>query len=239
MKKMRSKKMFSVLLASVMLTAMTLMVPVKAARYYVGLSGASGGTAYAANQLVEALTAASSNGGIDTVYVSKGTYFLTAPLTINDYVIGGCSVNSIGDVVRTYPGAVNNDVLQMTVLDGNSLRTTLPSEKHRVAVVNSGGALDGFLIRNGHVRNGNGGGVLLKGGMVEHCIIRGNVAANVVNSASTPSKGGGVFVESGDVVNCIVTFNMDDQGLGIYGDGGNAVNNTIVRNAKFPKMIFI
>jgi formylglycine-generating enzyme required for sulfatase activity len=136
----------------------------------------------------------------------------------------------------------------MTVLDGNSLRRTLRSEKHRVATINAGGCIENCLIRNGHARgatntttdkSGHGGGILLNGGKIYNCIIRGNVAMNVQYKSSNPGKGGGIYIVSGEAVNCIVAFNMDDNGAGIDGDGGNVINCTVARNSNTPTYVRI
>jgi formylglycine-generating enzyme required for sulfatase activity len=106
------------------------------------------------------------------------------------------------------------------------------------------------VVRNGQARgttnnvndtSGFGGGILLNGGKLHSCIVRGNVAFNMSYSASNPGRGGGVFITDagGDVVNCVIAFNMDDKGLGIDGDGGAVVNNTIARNANAPKFVKI
>ncbi|MDR0618826.1 MAG: SUMF1/EgtB/PvdO family nonheme iron enzyme, partial [Bacteroidales bacterium] len=141
-------------------------------------------------------------------------------------------------------------------------------QKHRVATVKTGGVIDGCLIRNGHARSTtsnpnevkHGGGVLLKGGSVYNCILRGNVAFNPGGSSfsydsntptnskwsiNAPAKGGAVYadVEGGNVVNCLIYSNMDDLGLGVdcaaentlKGDV-NIINNTIVNNANCPRM---
>jgi formylglycine-generating enzyme required for sulfatase activity len=217
---------------------------VKANIYYVNIHG------FAGNDLSATIIEARNNPGIDTVYVGLGIYKLNTQLIIEDVVIGGCVADVSGGIIRKYPGAVNNQRSQQTILDGNSLVLTLPSQKHRVATINAGGILEGCVIRNGHARgttnsasdmSGNGGGVLVNGGKLHNCIVRGNVAMNVKHSASNPSRGGGVFIteNGGDVVNCIIAFNMDHYGLGVDGDSGAIVNNTIARNANTPKYVFI
>ncbi|MDR0618941.1 MAG: SUMF1/EgtB/PvdO family nonheme iron enzyme, partial [Bacteroidales bacterium] len=138
----------------------------------------------------------------------------------------------------------------------------------RVATIKTGGVIDGCLIRNGHARSTtsnpnevkHGGGVLLKGGSIYNCILRGNVAfnpggsnfsynkstpTNSTWSITAPAKGGAVYadVEGGNVVNCLIYSNMDDLGLGVdcaaentlKGDV-NIINNTIVNNANCPRM---
>jgi hypothetical protein len=208
--------------------------PLIAGRHYVGFSSNPGGTTYAGDNtgLTAALSAA---GASDTVYIAKGlTFYLDAELKVDEYIIGGCDPSGDGSFpTRTSIGSAYSITSNMTVLDGNSLRRTLRSDKHRVATINTGGCIENCLIRNGHASGatntttdklGHGGGVLLNGGKIYNCIIRGNVAMNVQYKSSNPSKGGGIYIVSGEAVNCIVAFNMDDNGAGI--DGGNKLHRS-------------
>lgn len=190
------------------------------------------------------------NSGIDTIYVWPGIYKLDEELIVEDVIIGGCYLYNTWQVETIGIGTRYNDPQYMTILDGNSFARVMPSLKHRVATVNTGGVIYNCLIRNGHARgtsnnptdiSGFGGGILVNGGNVYNCIIRGNVAMNMAYSSTNPSKGGGVFItdEGGDVVNCIIAFNMDDKGLGVDGNAGALINNTIARNANAPKYVLI
>jgi formylglycine-generating enzyme required for sulfatase activity len=173
------------------------------------------------------------------IKVAVGRYFLDTQLEIpaGVTVIGGFK-NGFADEDRIYPGAATS-VDDMTVLDGNSLVLTKPADKHRVATVR--GVLDGVLVRNGHVRNDNGGGLLIDGGgTVKNCIIRGNVAMQVPVTPGADydeadeARGGGVYINNGTLINCVVAYNMANQGYGVAGANGEVINNTIVANTYAP-----
>jgi formylglycine-generating enzyme required for sulfatase activity len=182
-------------------------------------------------------TLSGANPG-DVIKVAVGRYFLDTELTIpaGVTVIGGFK-GGFTDGDRIYPGAATS-VDDMTVLDGNSLVLTKPVDKHRVATVR--GVLDGVLVRNGHVRNGNGGGLLIDGGgTVQNCIIRGNVAMQVPVGGNdydenAESYGGGVYIANGKLINSVVAYNMANQGYGVAGANGEVINNTIVANTYAP-----
>jgi formylglycine-generating enzyme required for sulfatase activity len=228
----------------VLTIAMPLWSYLYADKYYVNISG------FVGEDLVSTISKARANAGIDTIYVGFGVYQLDTELIIEDVVIGGCVPDGKGGITRRYLGTVGNSRVLQTILDGNSFLRVFPSQKHRVATLNDGGVLEGCVIRNGHARgttddlsdmSGHGGGVLVNGGKLYNCIIRGNVAMNEAYSVSNPGKGGGVFITAngGDVVNCIIAFNMDDKGLGIGGYGGVIVNNTISRNVNAPRFVLV
>jgi formylglycine-generating enzyme required for sulfatase activity len=252
---MKTKNLFSepnqnttVILVLAIITAISLFPQQsQAGRYYVGFSGTpAGATATYTGDNAGLISALSVSGATDTVFIAKGvTFYLDDELTVNEHIIGGC--NPAGDGIdlssRTAIGAANSVTSNMTVLDGNSLRRTLRSSKHRVATVAPAGIIENCLIRNGHARGttndvsdllGYGGGILLDGGKLYNCIVRGNVAMNVEYKATNPSKGGGIYIISGEVLNCIIAFNMDDDGAGIDGNGGEVVNSTIARNSNTP-----
>jgi formylglycine-generating enzyme required for sulfatase activity len=227
---------------------LTIVIPLRnnvyGDKYYVNIPG------FVGEDLLTTISKARANAGIDTVYVGYGIYKLDAELIIEDVVIGGCTPDGSGGIRRKYPGEVNNLRSLQTILDGNSLANIPLNQKHRVATINIGGMLEGCVVRNGQVHgitedtadmNCHGGGVLVNGGKIHNCIIRGNVAMNEAHSTDNPSRGGGVFITSngGAVVNCIIAFNMDDKGLGVDGHSGAVVNNTIARNTVSPKYVFV
>jgi formylglycine-generating enzyme required for sulfatase activity len=158
---------------------------------------------------------------------------LTIPANVT--VIGGFK-GGFTDDKRIYPGAATT-IDDMTVLDGNSLVRTKPADKHRVATVR--GTLDGVLVRNGHVRSGNGGGLYIDGGTVQNCIIKGNVAMHVPDAGhdfnpATPALGGGVYIVSGQLINSVVAYNMSNQGYGVAGATGDVINCTVTANTYAP-----
>jgi len=141
--------------------------------------------------------------------------------------VTGGYINNFAE--RIYPGAATAPTGDyMTILDGNSLVKTIPADKHRVATV--AGTLEGCLIRNGHAR-GNGGGVYVEStGIVQNCIIKGNVAMTV---PANDGLGGGAYLDGGKLISCVVAYNMANNGYGVAGNG-EVINNTITANTYAP-----
>jgi formylglycine-generating enzyme required for sulfatase activity len=202
----------------------------------IGLSSVQAATTTNVSNVTELKGALSSASPDDVIQVAAGRYFLDEELTIpaGVTVVGGYAV---GFANRVYPGAATS-IEEMTVLDGNSLFYTKPADKHRVATVL--GILDGVLVRNGHVRNENGGGLYINhvDGVVQNCIIKGNVAMQVPTSGGfdpgDPALGGGVFIEKGKLINSVVAYNMSNQGYGVAGDAGDVINCTVTANTYAP-----
>ncbi|MDH6535216.1 formylglycine-generating enzyme required for sulfatase activity [Parabacteroides sp. PM5-20] len=172
-------------------------------------------------------TKISDAAGSGIVRVQVGTYVLPAELIIPTGVTvkGGYDV-TFDEKTRVYPGAASS-AAEMTILDGDAA--------HRVASV--AGTLEGVVVRNGHVRTGNGGGVSVTG-TVQNCIIKGNVAMTVGTGAE--SLGGGVYLDGADakLINSVVAFNMANNGYGVAGEG-QVINNTITANTYAPVAVAI
>jgi hypothetical protein len=149
------------------------------------------------SSITAALSKLLSLGTTGTIWVASGTYTepeLIIPTGVT--VIGGFPTSATSPTQRVYPGVATS--AQLTILSG--------SYAHRVATV-QGGTLDGFVITKGYVydattdnslpMNGNGGGVMINGGIVQNCILHDNVAAK---KAPTPGNIPGTFVASiGDI----------------------------------------
>lgn len=173
------------------------------------------------------LAGALAVAGINThIYVMVGLYAETSELTIPSgvTVTGGYATNSTGvdTTQRLYPS--NNsqwsDVSHSTILDGGMA--------HRVATVSAGGTLSGCVVQHGKTSE-NGGGLLVNGGTVSHCVILYCMAYN--ENESTPSKGGGVYVQNnGVLLNSVICYNRAENGYGAAAASGNIVNNTITQN---------
>ncbi|MDR0619311.1 MAG: hypothetical protein LBG17_05380, partial [Bacteroidales bacterium] len=144
--KKQTKILLTALIATAALTA-ALTTPANAKNYFVGITTTWGTVepgdhypAATAANLIAAVEAANNNPGTDKIYVGKGRYYLSKELTLSDVLEGGYQNSG---KTRYYPaseGAGNgSDLDKMTILDGNSLRTTvnnkLESQKHRVATV--------------------------------------------------------------------------------------------------------
>ena len=161
------------------------------------------------SSITAALTDAPAN---TTIWVAAGTYpevELIIPAGVT--VIGGFPANATTYAQRIYPGVAT--AAQKSVLDGNY--------SHRVATVK--GTLDGFTIKKGYTYTGstseaepgNGGGVLIDGGIVQNCIIQNNVAAI---KAPSPYTIPGTYVASIGDIYCIdgtilrPTYHIDANG---------------------------
>lgn len=182
-------------------------------------NGATWATAKAT--LAGALSAATNTTHI---YMKVGTYFcqnVTIPNGVT--VTGGYKPASTGTdtTQRLFLGTNANwsNANLCTILDGNNTS--------RVATVNSGGKLEGCVIQRGKV-TGNGGGVLVNGGTVLHCIIIHNSALDETNLSA---KGGGAYVQNnGDILNCVIAYNYANNGPAVAGTDGTLTNNTITAN---------
>ncbi|MBO6050731.1 MAG: fibrobacter succinogenes major paralogous domain-containing protein [Bacteroidales bacterium] len=175
----------------------------------------------AKSTLSDALSAVS---GPTHIYMKVGSY-TCQNLTIPDgvTVTGGYASSSTGTdtTQRLYPGTNAN-------WDYPTLCTILSGENsNRVATVNTGGKLEGCVITKGKVM-GNGGGVLINGGTVQHCIIIRNYA---IDEDNLTAKGGGAYVQSnGSLFNCVVAYNFANNGPAVAGTDGILTNNTITAN---------
>lgn len=171
--------------------------------------------------LAGALTAATGNTHI---YMMVGNY------ACNDVVVpsgvtvtGGYANTSSGTdtTLREYPGENSrwNNTTLCTILDANNTS--------RIATINTGGKLEGCVITKGKV-NGNGGGVLVNGGEVQHCIIIRNSA---VDDDNLTAKGGGAYIQNnGFILNCVIAYNRANNGPAVAGTDGTLTNNTITAN---------
>ena len=178
-------------------------------------SGASWNSAK--KTLAGALTAVN---GITHIYMRVGNY--TCSNVVIPYgvtVTGGYASSSTGTDTthRLYPGTNSNwdNPSLCTILKGNNTS--------RVATVNAGGKLEGCVVTQGRV-SGNGGGVLIDGGTVQHCAI-------IRNMTSGPNKGGGAYIQNnGLLLNCVIAYNSANNGPGVAGTAGTLTNNTITAN---------
>lgn len=177
-----------------------------------------------AKQTVQgAIAIANSN---TVIHVKVGIYNLATEFTVPNgvTVIGGYASASAGTDItqRNYPGTNSNwtNANKVTIFDGGY--------SHRVAKVNTGGRLEGCILRHGKT-SGNGAGVLIDGGTVTHCVMLNNLAYNNVDT--TQAKGGGAYIQNGgQLLNCVVSYNRADNGFGVAGTTGDVVNNTITQN---------
>ena len=171
--------------------------------------------------LAGALTAATGNTHI---YMMVGNYACNNVVIPSGVTVtGGYANTSSGTdtTLREYPGENSrwNNATLCTILDAD--------QTSRVATVNTGGLLEGCILQNGKVTD-LGGGVLIDGGTVMHCVLINNVALDYDNQTA---KGGGAYIRNnGYLLNCVVAKNHANNGPGVAGTDGTLTNNTITAN---------
>lgn len=171
--------------------------------------------------LAGALAAAS---GTTHIHMRVGSYSCQNVVIPNGVTVtGGYRVTSAGTdtTQRNYPGANYNwtNTSWCTILSGGNTS--------RVATVNNGGNLEGCVVRNGMVTD-IGGGLLIDGGTVMHCVLWYNKA---ISDEDQSAKGGGAYIRNnGYLLNCVVTQNSANNGPGVAGTDGTLTNNTIANN---------
>lgn len=176
-----------------------------------------------ATTLQNALTEA--QGSPNTIiHLMVGEYVLPAEISIpaGVTVMGGYKTASTetDTTMHSYPGYNINwsNAGLCTILSGNG--------NHRVATVH--GTLKCCVVRDGNTAE-NGGGALIDGGTVTHCVLVYNKAFNP--NETYQAKGGGAYIQNnGNLLNCVVSFNRADNGFGIAGTTGNVTSNTITQN---------
>ncbi len=174
-----------------------------------------------AKQTIAAGIAAAGNNG--TVYVKAGSYSVGSQLNIpaGVSVKGGYRLTLSGTDTagRELPGTNSRweNAAVCTILTGGG--------SNRIAVVN--GLLEGCVMRRG-VTTGQGGGVLIDGGMVRYCVIR---ECDAIQESARTAEGGGAYIRNNGVLtNCVITECRGDNGPAVAGGPGSLVNNTITRN---------
>ncbi len=203
--------------------------------YYVddanGDDGNNGESWAAAKQTIQAAVDLTTDG--DTVWVTNGTYNITAQISITN----GITVRSVNgrDVTTVRRDSGNTRVLYIDHADAT---------------------LEGFTVTNGNLDN-HGAGIYLNAGTVSSCRITGNTipdykgrhgagmyvgAAGVVsnsvivgNTADRQNSGGGIFLDGGIVRNSLIATNttgvsQSTRGGGIYSTSADSlVENSIIR----------
>lgn len=171
--------------------------------------------------LAGALTAATGNTHI---YMKVGVYASNDVVIPSGVTVTGGYVNTstgTDTTLREYPGENSrwNNTTLCTILDANNTS--------RIATINTGGKLEGCVITKGKVTD-LGGGVLIDGGTVMHCVLINNVALDYDNQTA---KGGGAYIrDNGYLLNCVVAKNHANNGPGVAGTDGTLTNNTITAN---------
>ena len=186
-----------------------------------GGSGDGSSWETAKRSIDSALTAVGNNG---TIFIMAGSYSISRELVIplGVTVMGGYKKSSEGTDTsqRRLPGVNSHwsDTTWCTVING--------AGDHRIATVS--GLLDGCVVRNGY-NNTIGGGLLIDGGTVQYCIIK---ECDAINDDDYNAEGGGAYIRNNGILqNSVVTECRADNGVGVTGEDGALINNTITRNA--------
>jgi len=204
----------------------------------------------ASTNIQSAVTVALSNAN-DVVWVTNGVYYLAGEVTITNYVtLKSVNGPAVTIVDGNYPAYTNRcfRIYTNVTLSGFTIRNGRTN-------VNSGGVRSyGSIITNciicGNIAN-NGGGVYLTsgalynsiitnnqslvyaggvcvdgGGLVESCVIQGNLATN------SGMYGGGILLDAYSMMrNCLIASNQASCAGGVYIKNGSAIHNcTIVGN---------
>jgi hypothetical protein len=186
-----------------------------------------------ADELKNALTAASNNGEEDFIKVRQGTYFgnfiyaSTEPYGVS--IEGGYTLNCTSRLVNP----------ENTVLDsGGSGPVLVLSSPNATAHFSA----SGLTIQNGNVTGTDGGGLYIstKGGIVE--ITKNRILNNSVRQSTPPNlyvSGGGAFISiAGSVAgNVIMTDNLISGNNG-QGGGGFAITGDSSSSARVGSVTF-
>ena len=187
-----------------------------------GSDSNSGATWTTAKGTLAGALQGASNG--THIYMMTGTYTCYNVVIPNGVTVtGGYAQTSTGTDLsqRNYPGSNDNwdSPTWCTILNG--------ADSTRVITVNSGGTIEGCVLTHGKVTN-KGGGVLIDGGTVTHCVLINNVALDYDNQNA---KGGGAYIQNnGFLLNSVVAKNIANNGPGVAGTDGTLTNNTITAN---------
>lgn len=188
----------------------------------------------------------SANGTKPQVWVAAGTYlgdqtsYYAFKMKDGVDVFGGFAGNEPND----YDLNLRDFATNATILDGVGQRRVLHHESTTYGLDSV--RWDGFVIRNGFISSGGGGGVYMKDrSVLLNCEIRDCYASTsgggVQSSGGTlinckiindsAKYGGGAYLENSTMVGCLVANNTASYGGGIdCGYSVNIVNSDIVAN---------
>ena len=172
------------------------------------------------NFLIRASTVSSNrNSGIALAFYNYSADLPQVPVRVDDCLIednAGIRGGGVSD------GAGNTTVQDSGVQITRSVirRNTAPHGGGVYFLPNRFPSIAGSLIED-NACDGNGGGVLLKGGTVSSCLVRRNAAGN---------NGGGIYMETGAVgtFNSTVMDNRANRGGGTY--AGQIYNSIVYYN---------
>ncbi len=223
-------------------------------------AGAKNGDSWenAMDSLQLAVTIANENyntyGNRTDVWVAEGTYYGDSIASNNAFTMLA-GVNVYGGFAGTETSIEERDIdVHPTILDGQNVQRVLCQNSDFTE--STAAVWDGFVIENGKVNSGNGGGAYIqKFGTLKRCIIQNNIVVyyygggtylvnggildecKVLNNTVTYSNGygGGVYINGNSsnystVINCLIENNSSYGGFGIYGYKCRLINNIIANN---------
>ncbi|MGI6088348.1 MAG: right-handed parallel beta-helix repeat-containing protein [Kiritimatiellia bacterium] len=190
---------------------------------YVATTGSDlTGDGTAGNPFLTISNAVAQAEAADVVLVATGRYELSSAILISKAV-----------TVRSWnAGAGGVEDRENTILDGNMVCAPL-------RFAHASAWASGFTITRGNgfrgYNNNFGGGVLMAGGILSNCIVKGNMASH---------WGGGIYMEPNAnalVVDCIVRDNYTTnttswgRGGGIFmrDDAGAIIKSSVISNQSF------
>jgi hypothetical protein len=229
---------------------------VAAATWYVATNGSdsAAGTNWAtAFQTVS--NGVARAGTVGTVYVSNGSYSVSAPIIISNNV----TLRSVNgrDATTLYRAAGSNVLILTSAATGALVDGfTISNGQNGVwmnagvlqnctirncsywAAMNSGGGLyvgnatvQDCLILNNQTRGAGGARLAGAQGVIRRCTFAGNYS-----SAGGNGDGGGLQITAGLVEQCVITSNTAGTGTGggVYLNGGGVLRNCLVVSNTAP-----
>jgi len=184
--------------------------------------------AMAATNINAAVDLANMNNAGDIVWISNGTYVLTATVFVTNTIVRGFSTNN-ADAIVDGAGAytcfklahANAVVDGLTITNGNATGNSPMLYYGGGAYLQDGTLRNCLLINNkAHTRPDEpgygGGGAYMKnpGNLISNCIFRGNWSIVGAAHSYYPTQGGGIYMVDGLVVNCQFYNNLATNGSG-------------------------
>ena len=203
----------------------------------------------AATNLADAI-AASWDG--TEIIVSNGVYNLRSAISITDgLTIRGLTGNPEDVVLHAQHPSASNRIGPVVSLNHAAAKlaglvvqngTAKQSANGGNIFINTlGGTVSNCIVRNNYPRSAgwgaHGGGILMRGGLVTHCVVS-NCIASAYGDNDSYGGGSGVLLFGGVLRDSLITGNsydgIGDDGKGKFGTvlarGGRVVNCTVVGN---------
>ena len=186
------------------------------------------------------------------IIVSNGTYNLRSAISITDgLTIRGLTGNPEDVVLHAQHPSASNRIGPVVSLNHAAAKlaglvvqngTAKQSANGGNIFINTlGGTVSNCIVRNNYPRSAgwgaHGGGILMRGGLVTHCVVS-NCIASAYGDNDSYGGGSGVLLFGGVLRDSLITGNsydgIGDDGKGKFGTvlarGGRVVNCTVVGN---------